>query len=83
MLVIDKKAMVMDFVVAFEVFMDVIHVMAMVVEVNAHCYWIEACSACDRRDGDGDRHCFTIEAVIHVLDVMAIVMEVLDIVKRI
>ena len=36
-------------------------------------------NAYDRRDGDGDGHCFRIEAVMHVIDVMAMVMEVLDI----
>ena len=36
--------------------------------------------ACDRRDGDGDGHCYRIEAVIHAREVMAMVMEVKDIV---
>ena len=31
-------------------------------------------------DGDGDGHCYRIEAVMHVIDVMAMVMEVMDIV---
>ena len=35
--------------------------------------------ACDRRDGDGDGHSYKIEAVIHVIDVMEMVMEVMDI----
>ena len=30
----------------------------------------------DRRAGDGDRHCYRIETVTHVIDVMAMVMEV-------
>ena len=34
--------------------------------------------AYDRRDGDGDGHCYRIEAVMHVVDVMAMVMEVID-----
>ena len=38
--------------------------------------------ACDRRDGDGDgRHCYRIEAVMHVIDVMTMVMEVMEIVR--
>ena len=39
--------------------------------------------ACHRRDDDGDRsvgHCYRIEAVKHVIDVMAMVREVMDIV---
>ena len=32
--------------------------------------------ACDRRDADGDGHCFWIEAVIHVIDVMAMVIDI-------
>ena len=38
-----------------------------------------SCKACDRRDGDGDGHCSRIEAVVHVIDVIAMVMEVTDI----
>ena len=34
----------------------------------------------DKRDGDGDGDCYRIEAVMQVIDVMAIVMEVMDIV---
>ena len=37
---------------------------------------------CDRRDGDGDGshgHCYRIEAVMHLIDVMAMVMEVMGI----
>ena len=34
---------------------------------------------CNRRDCDGDGHYYKIEAVIHVIDVIAMVM---DIVKR-
>ena len=40
--------------------------------------WYSSCNACDRHDGDGDGHCYRIEAVMHVIDVM--VMEVMDIV---
>ena len=38
-----------------------------------------SCNACDRRDGDGDvsdGHCYKIEAVVHVIDVMAMVMDI-------
>ena len=38
------------------------------------------CNARDRRDGDGYGHCYRIEAVMHVVDVMAMMMEVTDIV---
>ena len=38
--------------------------------------------ACDRRDCDGDGHCYRIEGVMHVIDVMAMVMEVLVITIR-
>ena len=34
----------------------------------------------DRRDCDGDGHCYMIESVMDVIDVMAMVMEVMDIV---
>ena len=36
-------------------------------------------NACDRRDSDGDGsdgHCYRIEAVIYVIEVMAIVMDI-------
>ena len=33
------------------------------------------CNACDRRDGYCDRQCYRIEAVMHVIDVMAMVMD--------
>ena len=36
----------------------------------------------DKRDGDGDGHCYRFEAVMHVINVMAILMEVMDIVLR-
>ena len=42
-----------------------------------------SCNACDRRDGDGDvsdGHCYRIEAVMHVIDVMAMLMEVMEVV---
>ena len=32
--------------------------------------------ACDGRDGDGDGHCYRIEVVMHVIDVMAMVMDI-------
>ena len=35
---------------------------------------------CDRRDGNDEGHCYRIEAVMYVINVMAIVMEVMDIV---
>ena len=38
-----------------------------------------SCNACDRRDGDGDGsdgHCYWIEAVTIVKDVMAMVMDI-------
>ena len=34
------------------------------------------------RDGDYDGHFYRIEVVMHVIDVMAIVMEMMDIVLR-
>ena len=34
----------------------------------------------DRRVGDGSGHCYRIEAVMHLIDVMAMVMDVTDIV---
>ena len=33
---------------------------------------------CDRRDGDGDGNCYKIEAVMNVIDVIAMVIEVMD-----
>ena len=30
-----------------------------------------SCNGCDRRDGDGDGHCYMIEAVLHEKDVIA------------
>ena len=41
-----------------------------------HCYRIEAYNVCDRRDGDGDGQCYSIEVVMHVIDVMAMVMDI-------
>ena len=35
---------------------------------------------CDRRDGSDDGHCYKIETTMHVIDRMAMVMEVMDIV---
>ena len=34
------------------------------------------CKTCDRRDGHRDGHCNRIEAVLHVIDVMAMVMHI-------
>ena len=37
------------------------------------------CIACDRRDGENDGsdgHCYRIEVVMHVIDVMAMVMDI-------
>ena len=39
-----------------------------------------SCNTCDRRDCDGVGHCYRIEAVINMIDMMAIVMKVMDIV---
>ena len=33
-------------------------------------------NACDRRDGDDDGPCYRIQAVMNVIDVMAMVMEI-------
>ena len=52
--------------------------MVMVIE-NGHYYTIEALLARDRRDGDGDGskgHCYKIEAVMHVIDEMAMVLDI-------
>ena len=38
-------------------------------------------NACVKRDGDGDGHCYRIQAVMHVIDVMAIVMDIVIEVK--
>ena len=35
------------------------------------------CKTSDRRDGHGDGHCYRIEAVIPLIDVMAMVMDTL------
>ena len=56
--------------------MHVIDVMAMMTENVIGL----RCNACARREGDGDAHCNRIEAVMHVIDVMAIVMEIIEIV---
>ena len=45
--------------------------------------WDRIGNAFDRRDGDcdgSDEPCYRIEAVLHVIDVVATVMEVMDIV---
>ena len=41
---------------------------------------IQACITCDRPNGDADGHRYSTEAVMHIRDVMAMVMEVTDIV---
>ena len=33
-------------------------------------------NACDRRDGDGDGHCYKIEAVMQVINVMPMVIDI-------
>ena len=38
------------------------------------------CNVFDRRDVDDVGHCYRVEAVMHLIDVMAMVMEVMDIV---
>ena len=58
--------------------MHVIEVMAMMMEVM-DIVLVRSCNAGDRRDGDGDGHCYRIEAVMHVIDGIAMVMEVTDI----
>ena len=45
--------------------------------------WDRNNKACDTRDGDGDGNyglCYRIEALINVIDVMAMMLEVMDIV---
>ena len=39
--------------------------------------WDRSCNACDRRDGDGDGQGYRIEAVMLIIDVMAMVMDIL------
>ena len=34
------------------------------------------CNTRDRGDNDGDGHCYRIEAVMHVINVMAMVMDI-------
>ena len=55
--------------------MHVIEVMAMMNEM-IDVVLGRSCNACDRRDGDSDGHCYRIEAVIHVIDVMAMVIDI-------
>ena len=43
---------------------------------------MEAVIKCDKRDGNGDGYCYRIETLMHVVNVMALMMEVLDIVRR-
>ena len=54
--------------------MHVINVMAMLMEVMEVVTGNR--SACDRRDGDGNGHCYRIETVMHVIDVMTFVMDI-------
>ena len=63
--------------------MHVIDVMAIPMEVMVIVFCDKSDNDCVRCNGDGDGsdgHCYRIETVIQVLDVMATVMEVMDIV---
>ena len=45
--------------------------------------WDRSCNACDRRDRHchgRNGHCYRIKAVMHVIDMTAMVMEVMDII---
>ena len=56
--------------------------MAMVMEVM-DIVKDRSCNACDKRDRDRDGsegHCYRTEAVIHVMNVLAMMIEVMDIV---
>ena len=64
---------VMDIVIEIEVGMNMIDVMAMVMDIVIGS---KALKLSDRRDGDGDGHCYRIEAVMHVIDVLAMVMDI-------
>ena len=55
--------------------MNVIDVMVMVMEVMDIVIGLKF-NTCDRRDCDGDGHCYRFEAVMHVIDVMAMVMDI-------
>ena len=55
--------------------MDLIHVMAMVMEVLHIFKWSKLYFK-DKRDGEGDGRCLRIEAVIHVIYIMAMVMDI-------
>ena len=51
----------------------------MVIGNDENCYRIEVGNKCDRRDGDGDgshRHSYKIEVVLHVINVMAMVIDI-------
>ena len=37
---------------------------------------IEEVNICDKRDGYGYRHCYRLEAVMHVIDVIAMVIDI-------
>ena len=35
-----------------------------------------SCNTCEGRDDDGKEHCYRIEAVMHVIDAMAMVIDI-------
>ena len=55
--------------------MHVIDVISMVMEVMDIVIGLRF-NTCDRHDCDGVGHCYRFEAVMHVIDVMAIVMDI-------
>ena len=55
--------------------MHVTDVMAMLMEVMEVVIGLNR-SACDRLDCNGDGHCYRIETVMHVIDVIAMVMDI-------
>ena len=59
--------------------MHVTDMMVMVMEVmDVVIGW--NCNACDRLYGNGDGHCYRMDAVLHLIDVKAMLMEIMDIV---
>ena len=60
--------------------MNVIDVISMVMEVMYIVIGLRF-NTCDRTDCDGDGHCYRFEAVMHVIDVMAIVMDIVILLK--
>ena len=36
----------------------------------------QSCNALDRRDSEGDRHCYRIKAAMYVIDAIAMVMDI-------